>query len=83
MLTPRACDNSPFHRFFFYSLTSHTRRHGACLIFGGGRGRRVDGTDAECDTRTFPGENGCETDALPHPMQTVATATLRVTALGA
>ena len=46
-------------------------------------GEGVDGTDAECDTRTFPGENGCETDALPHPTQTVATATLQVTALGA
>ena len=46
-------------------------------------GEGVDGTDAECDTRTFPGKNGGETDTLPHPTQTVATATLRVTALGA
>ena len=45
-------------------------------------GEGVDGTDAECDTRTFPSKNGGETDALPHPMQTVAMATLRVTALG-
>ena len=46
-------------------------------------GEGVDRMDAECDIRTFPGENGGETDALPHPMQTVAMATLRVTALGA
>ena len=43
----------------------------------------VDGTDAECDTQTFPGKNGCETDALSHPTQTVAMATLRVMVLGA
>ena len=81
MLMPRACDNSLFHRFFFSThLTSRTRRHGVCLIFGG---EGVDGTDTECDTRTFPGENGGETDALPHPTQMVATATLRVMELGA
>ena len=45
-------------------------------------GEGVDGADAECDTWTFSGENGCETDALPHPTQMVATATLRVMALG-
>ena len=46
-------------------------------------GEGVDRTDAECDTRTFPGENRVETDALPNPTQMVATATLQVTALGA
>ena len=46
-------------------------------------GEGVDRTDTECDTQTFPGENGCEMDALPHPMQMVATATLRIMALGA
>ena len=80
MLTPRACDNSLFHRFFSTPLqVIHAGTGRASFLEGEG----VDGTDAECDTRTFPGENGCETDALPHPTQTVATATLRVTALGA
>ena len=80
MLMPRACDNSLFHRFFFYSpYKSYTPALG-CASFLEGEG--VDRTDAECDIRTFPGENGGETDTLPHPMQTVATATLRVTALG-
>ena len=45
-------------------------------------GEGVDGTDAECDIRTFPSENGGETNALPHPTQMVAMATLRVTTLG-
>ena len=80
MLTPRACDNSLFHRFFFYSpYKLYTpARGGASFLEGEG----VDRTDAEIDTRTFPSKNGGETDALPDPMQTVATATLRVTALG-
>ena len=81
MLMPRACDNSLFHRIFFLLTLQvvHAGMGRASFLEGEG----VDGTDAECDTWTFPGENGCETDALPHPMQTVATATLRVTALGA
>ena len=67
---------------FFFQLTLQVVHAGtgrASFLEGEG----VDGTDAECDTRTFPGENGAETDTLPHPMQMVATATLRVTALGA
>ena len=81
MLMPRACDNSLFHRFFFLLTLQviHAGTGHASFLEGEG----VDGTDAECDTRTFPSENGGETDALPHPTQTVATATLRVTALGA
>ena len=79
MLMPRACDNSLFHRFFLLTLqVIHAGTGRASFLEGEG----VDGTDAECDTRTFPGENGGETDALPHPTQTVAMATLRVTALG-
>ena len=81
MLMPRACDNSLFHRFFFLLTLQvvHAGTGRASFLEGEG----VDGTDAECDTRTFPGENGGETDALPHPTQTVAMATLRVMALGA
>ena len=80
MLTPRACDNS-FSPFFFSTPLQVVHAGMGCASFLEGEG--VDGTDAECDTQTFPGENGCETDALPHPTQTVAMATLRVTALGA
>ena len=81
MLTPRACDNSLFHRFFFLLTLQviHAGMGRASFLEGEG----VDGTDAECDTRTFPSENGGETDALPHPTQTVAMATLQVMALGA
>ena len=80
MLMPRACDNSLFHHFFFLFTLQvvHTSMGHASFLEGEG----VDGTDAKCDTQTFPSENGGETDALPHPMQTVAMATLRVTALG-
>ena len=79
MLMPRACDNF-FHHFFFLLTLQviHTGTGHASFLEGEG----VDGTDAECDTQTFPSKNGGETDALPHPTQTVATATLRVTALG-
>ena len=81
MLTPRACDNSLFSPFFFLLTLQvvHTGMGRASFLEGEG----VDGTNAECDTRTFPGKNGGETNALPHPTQTVAMATLRVTALGA
>ena len=65
----------------FFLLTLQVVHAGmGCASFLEGEG--VDVTDAECDTRTFPSENGCETDALPHPTQTVAMATLRVMALG-
>ena len=68
-----------FTVFFLLTLqVVHTGTGRASFLEGEG----VDGTDAECDTRTFPSKNGGETDALPHPMQTVAMATLRVTALG-
>ena len=81
MLMPRACDNSLFHRFFFLLTLQvvHAGTGRASFLEGEG----VDRTDAECDTWTFPGKNRGETNALPHPTQTVATATLRVTALGA
>ena len=66
----------------FFLLTLQVVHAGmGCASFLEGEG--VDGTDAECDTRTFPGKNGGETDALPHPTQMVAMATLRVAALGA
>ena len=81
MLMPRAWNNSLFHRFFFLlPYKSYTPARGMPHFL---EGEGLDGTDAECDTRTFPGKNGCETNALPHPMQTVATVTLQVTALGA
>ena len=80
MLTPRACDNF-FHRFFFLLTLQvvHAGMGRASFLEGEG----VDRTDAECDTRTFPGENRGETNTFLHPTQTVAMATLRVTALGA
>ena len=81
MLTPGACDNSLFHRFFFLLTLQVVHAGTGCASFLEGEG--VDRTNAECDTRTFPGENRCETDALPHPTQMVAMATLRVTVLGA
>ena len=69
-----------FTVFFLLTLqVIHTGTGHASFLEGEG----VDGTDAECDIRTFPGENRGETDALSHPTQTVATTTLRVMALGA
>ena len=74
MLTPGTCDNSLFHCFFLLLTLQvvHASTGRASFLEGEG----VDRTDAECDTRTFPGENGGETNALPHPTQTVVTATL-------
>ena len=63
MLMPRACDNSLFHCFFFLLTLQvvHAGMGHASFLEGEG----VDGTDAECDTRTFPGKNGGETMHSP------------------